>query len=247
MCGGATVTSQKKGDDAGHALEDVTGFNLRSLRTLWDLVARPNRVFLSYAARDRDAYTPALRLWIGLIGVQVFVSTIWGGWEGIMRRQITNGDPAARALYEQISGNRVDAFLGHYGDAMGVAHPILIGGFSALSVFLLGLFRKGLAWPSRLNIAMGVLVAGSIVGLLLMPVMIAPQFAQWVWAPPLIIAAAYFITFLRGAPGVLADTTVGAWIKAVIYAVVLILLVALGGVVLAVVATIYALARVNAG
>jgi hypothetical protein len=241
------VTSQNNRDDVSHAVEDATGFNFRSLRTLWDLVVRPNRVFLSYATRDRNAYTPALRLWFGLIGLQVLVSAIWGGWEGLMRRQIENSDPAAAELYEQISGNRLDAFLGHYGDAMGVAHPILIGGFSALSVFLLGLFRKGLAWPSRLNIAMGVLVAGSIVGLVLMPVMSLPQFTQWMWAPPLIITAAYFITFLRGAPGVLADTTAGSWIKAVIYALVLILLVALGGIVLAMVATIYALYRLNAG
>lgn len=241
------MTNEKNRDEMGRVIEDAVGFNLRSLHTLRDLVVRPNRVFQSYAVRDRETYTPAMRLWFGLIGLQVLISAIWGGWEGIMRRQIESGGPAVADLYEQISGGRLDAFLRHYGDAMGVAHPILIGGFSALSVFLLGLFRKGLAWPSRLNIAMGVLVAGSIVGLLLMPAMYMPQFTQWMWAAPLIIAVAYFITFLRGAPGVLADTASGAWVKAIVYALVLILLVALAGVVLAIVATTYALLRLNAG
>ncbi len=234
-------------EDLGNAVEDTIGFNLRSLRTLGDLIVRPNRVFKSYADRDRQTYTPALRLWFALIGLQVLISAIWGGWEGIMRRQIESSGPVAAELYTEVSGGRLDEFLRHYGDAMGVAHPILVGGFSALSVFLLGLFRKGLAWPSRLNIAMGVLVAGSIVGLLLMPVMFTPQFMQWLWAPPLVITAAYFVTFLRGAPGVLADTTAGAWIKALVYALVLMLLVVLAGIALSVVSTLYALMQLNTG
>jgi hypothetical protein len=130
---------------------------------------------------------------------------------------------------------------------MGFVHPMLIGGFSALSVFLLGFFRRGLAWPIRLNIAMCVLVVGAIAGLLLEPLIFLPQFSQWMWTPTPIITATYFVTFLRGAPGVLADTLRGAWIKAAIYALALIFLVALGSIVLSFVAVAYPLARLNAG
>jgi len=240
------VTEYNKRQDLSEAVEDVVGFNFRSLRTLWDLIARPNRVFTAYAARDRATYAPALRIWLGLIGLQVFISAIWGGWEGVMRHQFQAGSPEVRGVYEQISGGRTDEFFSHYGDSMGVAHPILVGGMTTLSVFVLGWFRKGLSWPARLNIAMGVLAAGSVVGLILMPLVVLPQFFQYSWAPSLAIVLAYFLTFLRGAPGVLADTTFGAWIKAFIYALLLMLLVAIGGILIAIASTFYAVYRLNA-
>ena len=238
------MTDQNKREELSGAVEDAFGFNFRSLKTLAHLLFLPNRVFKSYAARDQE-YSPAIRLWFGLIGVQVLVSALWGGWAGIMRRQIENGDPAVGEMYTQISGGRVDAFTSHYGDAMGVGQPLLVAGFTALSVFVLGWFRRGLSWPARLNIAMGVLAAGSFAGLLLMPTLIFPQFAQIGWAAPVVIAVAYFLTFLRGAPGVLADTTGGAWIKAFVYALVLVFLVVLAGAVLAILATVYALFRLG--
>lgn len=243
---GLNVTEQNKRQELSEAVEDAVGFNFRSLRTLWDLIARPNRVFAAYAARDRATYTPALRIWLGLIGLQVFISAIWGGWEGVMRRQYDTGSPAVRAVYEQVSSGRTDEYFRHYGDAMGVAHPLLVGGMTALSVFVLSWFRKGLPWPARLNIAMGVLAAGSVVGLILMPLVVMPQFFQYSWAPSLAIVLAYFLTFLRGAPGVLADTAFGAWIKAFVYALVLILLVVIGGVLMAVISTFYAVYQLNA-
>lgn len=238
------MADQNKREELSGAVEDAFGFNFRSLKTLAHLLFAPNRVFKSYAARERD-YTPAIRLWFGLIGVQVLVSALWGGWAGLMRRQLENGDPAVGEMYAQISGGRLDAFLAHYGDAMGVGQPLLVAGFTSLSVFLLGWFGRGLSWSARLNIAMGVLAAGSFVGLLLMPTLIFPQFAQIGWAAPLVVVLAYFLTFLRGAPGVLADTAGGAWIKAFVYALVLMALVLLAGIVLSIVATVYALFRLG--
>ena len=130
---------------------------------------------------------------------------------------------------------------------MGVAHPILVGGMTALSVFVMGWFRKGLSWPARLNIAMGVLTVGSVVGLAMMPMLVIPELQRWaIYSTPLIFIA-YFLTFLRGAPGVLADTGVGAFVKALIYAFVLLLLIGIGGILIGAIAIGYATYRLNAG
>ena len=238
------MTEQNKREELSGVVEDAFGFNFRSLKTLAHLLFMPNRVFKSYAARERD-YTPAIRLWFGLIGLQVLVSALWGGWAGLLRRQIENGDPAIREVYMQASGGRLDAFLAHHGDAMSVGQPLIVASFTALSVFVIGWLRRGLSWPARLNIAMGVLATGSFVGLLLIPTLVFPQLAQFAWVGPLLVALTYFITFLRGAPGVLADTSGGAWIKAIVYASVLMFLVVLAGVVLSILATLYALFRLG--
>lgn len=243
--GGDVSEQDNRRSELNDAVEDATGFNFRSLRTISDLIFKPNRVFQAYAARDRATYTPALRLWMGIIGLQVLVSALWGGWAGVIRRQ-ADANPAVRDLYAQASGGQLDEFFQHYGDAMGVAQPIIVGGMTALSVFVLGWFRKGLPWPSRLNIAMGVLSVGSVVGLMLMPVVVIPELMPWMGLSTLLIVLAYFLTFLRGAPGVLADTAGGAWIKAIIYSVVLILLIGLGGLLMTVITITYAVVRTTA-
>jgi len=239
------MADPNKREELSGVVEDALGFNFRSLKTLRDLIVRPRTVFQAYAERDRVRYTPAIRLFLGLVGLQVLISTLWGGWAGLMQRQIETSDPAVRDFYVQISGDRVVPYLQHYGDAMGVAQPLLVAGFSSLSVFVLGWFRPGLSWPSRLNIGMGVLTVGSVVGLLLMPVLIIPESARWSGLSMLVIGIVYFITFLRGAPGVLADTTGGAWGKAFVFTLVLMLLVVLAGVVMALVGMGYALFRLG--
>lgn len=238
------MTDRNKREELSGAVEDAFGFNFRSLKTLAHLLFAPNRVFRSYAARERD-YTPAIRLWFGLIGLQVLISAIWGGWGGLFRSQLENSDPAVREAYVQLSGGRLDAFIAHYGDAVGVGQPLIVGGFTALSVFVLGWFRRGLSWPARLNIAMGVLVAGSVAGLLLMPTLIFPQLTPFGWMAPILVVLAYFLTFLRGAPGVLADTAMGGVLKGIVYAITLAVLVMLAGAVMAIAATFYAIVRLG--
>jgi len=240
------MAEPEKREDLNDAVEDAFGFNFRSLKTLRDLFVRPNAVFAAYAARDRVTYTPALRLWFGLIGLQVLVSALWGGWEGLLTRQIESGDPTTRASFEQMAGGNLDAFIGHYAAAASVLQPIIVALFTSLSVFVLGWFRPQLSWPSRLNIAMAVLVAGSVMGLLLMPMLAMPAMASWAWLSMALVAFVYFITVLRGAPGVLADTAAGVWGKSAIYTIVLMLLVVLSGMVLAIVGVIYAVVMMSA-
>jgi hypothetical protein len=240
------VADAKKDDNIQHVVEDATGFNLRSLKTLRDLFIRPNTVFRSYAERDRVTYTPALRLWLGIVGIQVIVSALWGGWAGLLRRQIADATPQVREAYEQVSGGQLDVFIDHYADAANLLQPIIVALFTSLSVFLLGAFNRTLAWSSRFNIAMGILAIGSLGGLLLMPLMFVPENAS-LYAMLAIggVTLIYFITFLRGAPGVLATTAAGGVVKALIYTAVLVLLVLIAGFVMTIAAVLYATVRMQ--
>lgn len=238
------MAEPNKREELNDAVEDALGFNFRSVRTLVDLFVRPRAVFQSYAVRDRVTYTPALRLWFGLVGLQVLVSALWGGWEGLLTRQIAGMDPTARASLEQLAGGDLATFIRHYADATSFLQPIFVALFTSLSVFVLGWFRPQLSWPSRLNIALGVLAAGTVVGLILLPLLTLSEMQRWAWAPTLIVSLVYFITIFRGARGVIADTSAGVWGKSIVYTLTLMLLVILAGVVLAVVCAIYAAAMI---
>ena len=203
------MSERDKREDVNDAVEDALGFNLRSVKTLIDLFVRPRRVFESYAARDRVTYTPALRIFFGLIGLQVLTSVFWGGWGGLLRRQIEDGPAQLRNVYLEISGGNLDAFIGHYADALSFGQPILVALFTSLSVFVLGWFRPQLSWPSRMNIAMGVLSVGTVIGLLSMPLLTSEHFMGAVWIGMVVVAVAYFLTIARGARGVIAESFSG--------------------------------------
>ena len=239
------MSDQNKREDVNDAVEDALGFNFRSVKTLIDLFVRPRRVFESYAARDRVTYTPAIRIFFGLIGLQVLVSVLWGGWSGLLRRQIENGPADLRNVYLEISGGNLDAFIGHYADALNFGQPVLVALFTSLSVFVLGWFRPQLSWPSRMNIAMGVLSVGTVIGLLSMPLITSERFMGAVWIGMAAVAVAYFVTIARGARGVIADSFGGVVGKSLIYTIVLMLLVFLAGVVLSIACIMYATMRMQ--
>lgn len=239
------MAEQKKRGELNDAVEDAFGFNFRSIKTIMDLFVRPRRVFESYAARDRVTYTPAIRIFFGLIGLQVLTSVIWGGWEGLLARQIESGPADVRAIYERISGGDLPAFISHYAEAANFGQPILVALFTSLSVFVLGWFRPQLPWPSRLNIAMGVMSVGTLIGLLSMPLIASENFTSSVWLGTAAVAVAYFLTIFRGARGVIADSSAGALGKSLIYTVVLMLLVFLAGIVLSLACVAYAVMRLQ--
>ena len=221
-------------------LEDVLGFNFRSIRTLRDLIVRPNTVFKAYAARDRQTYTPSLRLWLGLIGIQILVSVFWGGYGGIIVAQFQSQSPEQLAALENVLGAPIEAIAEPYGEAASFLHPILVGGFTALSAFLIGAFNKSLPWTARINITFGILSASSLAGMIMLLFIIfgdAVTMMSWMIVP---VALFYWLIFTLGAPGILATTRTGAIIKGGIFAAVTMLLVMIGGIVMSLLSFTYA-------
>ena len=233
--------SEPKGQsDLQETVEDTFGFNLRSLKTIRDLFVRPKAVFEAYAARDRVTYTPAVKIWLGLIGLQVIINAAFGGFEGLIARSYAN-DPELIAAYEELTGGRVDEFIAHNAAFIGWTQVLVVGAFSALSVFVLGWFNKSIPWSGRFNIAMGVLTAGSVIGLLTVPIY-AVQVPAWLYFGTTgLVLLGYFVTFGRGAKGTLARTNAGAWVKAAVFSIILLLLVVLAYLVIGAGASIYGL------
>lgn len=227
-------------------LEDAFGVNLRALRTLKDLVIRPNTVFKSYAANDRVTYTPSIRLFVGLIALQILISVLWGGYGGMLLSQWQQPHVDGQAL-ENLFGAPLEVVAEHYGNAAPFLHATVVGIFTALSAFLVGAFNKSLGWVARLNITFSVLTGGTIVGLLVMIMAALSDTLAYINWTPLIILIAYWIFFVRGAPGVLAETRLGAALKGALFSFVTMIYVMIAGLVMALIAFTYAWFMIHNG
>lgn len=232
-----TDPSARKGTDLEELAEDIFGLNFRSFRTLRDLIVRPRAVFMAYAEGDRETYTPAVRLWLTLIGLQVVTSFLWGGQGDLVYDQLTSvpreqldiplgTTDADAATYDR----RLSEFAAQYGELSALLHAPLVGLFAALNVFTLKTRSHPLSWVRRLNITFGILTAGSILGLLLSPFIAVHPAAGLVSLP--LIFGLYFITVFRGSPGVLVNSQLARWLRSLLYATTTILLVLVGGVIL---------------
>lgn len=231
------MTDAKQPGDIEDAIEDAIGFNFRSLRTIRDIVIRPNAVFRAYAARDRVTYTPALRVWLGLISLQFLMSIFTGGQSEALRASL-EANPAALAQYETLFGDNLDAAIEKMGESMSFLQVPLVGLLTALSVFVLQLLKQGLGFGARLNIAFATLTAGSLVGLASQPLV----FSNLALGPAALMAIVlvYAVTFARGAPGVLADTVAGSLVKGGVFAAAVMALVVIGHTLNTIIAVVYA-------
>lgn len=224
----------------GSLLEDTLGFNLRSVRTLADLWIRPRAVMGAIIARDRETYTPMVRLFLALVGLQVAVSVLWGGYGQVMRNQLAaQGDE--QAIMEMLAGIGVepDAFFSAYGTVAPVLHAPIVAGFTALSAVVLARFGGRRPLAVNLNLVFATLTAGSIVGLAAMCLLIfRDTVPQW---SILVIAIAYFITWLRGLPTDLAQTSAGRLVKSGVMTGAMFVLILIGATVMQACATVGAI------
>lgn len=234
----------QKREEIDSTLEDAFGVNFRALKTLKDIVIRPNVVFASYAANDRMTYTPAVRLFVGLIALQVFVSFLWGGYAGLLISQ-WEAQPGVTPQMEALFNGPITEVAEHYGNAATFLHAIVVGAFTALSAFLLGAFNKSLSWVARLNLTFAILTGGTIIGLLgMIAAALTGDTALFNWMP-LIVFLSYWIFFVRGGRGALATTMTGTVLKGGLFATVTMIYVFIGGVVMALMGLGYAYYMVN--
>jgi hypothetical protein len=221
-------------------LEETLGFNFRSVKTLADLWIRPRAVMAAITERDRVTYTPMVRLFLALIGVQIAVSVIWGGYGGLMADGLEAMPEDQRAAMIEGIGRPLDEFLSIFGNVASVLHPPLVAASTALSVLVLGAFGEKRSFAVNLNLVFAVLTAGSIVGLGLM---FAMAFMEVNPALNLVlIGGAYCITWIRGLPNEVARTTPGRIVKSIVLAMTMLTFVLIGGVILQLIAVAAAVA-----
>ena len=220
--------------DREDLIEDTLGFNLRSARTLVDLYARPRAVMLAILERDRQRYTPMIRLFLGLMGAQVALSVIWGGHAGILEQSLSNVSEEQLQNLQLMIGRPLEEFYEIFGMIAGFLQPVFVGLFTAGSVLVLQAIGERRPFSVNLNLMFAVLNAGSLIGLALMipQTLLGLQFAITLG----LVMLGYFQAFFRGMP----ESVVGTGFKRLGYSllmtVLLIVLIFIGGMVMQVIA-----------
>ena len=213
-----SVKANNGSQSIGLGTEDVVGLSLNSLRTLADLYVRPNTVFNAFANGGDERYAPTVKIWLGLMGINSAVLALWGGLGDAMQGRL-QADPQQMAAFAEQFGDKADVFLArylsNYETAVSYFAVPLVGVFTALSVFLLKPFNRALSFPTRFNIAFGILSTGSLVGIFVFAGIVLGYLGlNWsFFAVPLV----YFVTFWRGAPGIFAQKHSIAFFKSLLF------------------------------
>ncbi len=218
------MSDTKEPSDLENTIEDALGFNFRSLRTLRDILLKPNKVFKSYADGDRMTYTPALRIWLGLLSLTFLILILAGGY-GELLKDAFKASPESEESLRTIFGDQVEEGIDKTASIATALQAPFVGLLTALSVFILKPFNPNLTLIARLNITFATLSAGTLAGAItsyLIAIGIIPISSI---LPLFIIWLVYFVTFWRGAPGVLAQTRSGTIVKALIFSLAVIMLV----------------------
>ena len=239
------MSAEKEPSDLENTMEDALGFNFRSLRTLRDILIRLNKVFQTYASGDRVTYTPALRLWLGMLSLTFLLFLFAGSYTDLLKQALQQNESALDAL-KGLAGEDIDPFLDKMASSITLLQAPIVGMFTALSIFILKPFNPQLGFVPRLNIAFATLSAGTLLGAItavltvtgLMPITNWQTFAIWV---------VYFVTFWRGAPNVVSETRMGAFTKALIFSLAVIALVIFANLVNMIIAMVYATISIGPG
>lgn len=231
--------------DIQRATEEIFGFNFRSLKTLKDLFIRPDVVFAAYSRRDTVTYTPALRLWLGIIGIQLALSFVWGGYAEIMRTQTSQIPPEQMALIESQFGVPFDVYINTVAEASAVLHAPLVGFATAIIALIPGLVGGGVSWPARLNITFAILSVGSIIGILALPV--SANIVNGTYFALPIIVLVYFFVHFRGAPG-LGITRIGLRIgRGIVFSIATLFFVLMGGILMSIASNVWFFFQLQTG
>ncbi len=192
-------------------LEEITGFNFRSLRTLRDLFLKPSKVFEAYARGERT-YTPSLRLWLSLTVVLTIITYFFGSHEDLFANAYANWpDSLRQQVLSQIDGSFAD-LARIQGELYGLFQSTVTGLVGFTSIGLIALFSGPMRWAARMNLTFALSSAGAVAALVLFPVMVQRPDLGLIMVP--IMVAVYSLTYARGVSGLGAKASKGRWLKA---------------------------------
>lgn len=217
-------------EDRNDLIEETLGFNFRSVNTLYMLLRDPARVMQAIIDRDRTQFTPMIRLFLALVGIQVAVSVLWGGHAGLLRGVFEELPADQSASLEALISRPLDDFFELYGMIVGFLHPIFISLSAALAVVVLRSLGDRRPLSVDLNLMFATLTAGSIVGLVLLPAQTLAGLSPVITIT--LVTLAYFLTLYRGLPETITPTAGTRWGNSILLTLVLIILVMTGGVVM---------------
>lgn len=189
-------------------VQDLFGLNLRGLRSIWTLIARPRRYFEAATYADwQGRYTPSVRLWLSLLAIFSLLK-VWF---------ISEDSPLVAAYAHGFRAAGVTPIAGETFESIGQAAALWTFGLVPIlqfaAMFLLAIVYP--AWGEKTNFALrqrflfGILTPSSTLGLFLVVAMVlVPPSLITVYAFAL-AAVSFTVDTVTGARGAFASR--GGW------------------------------------
>lgn len=159
----ATTNKAEPGFDA--LVEDVLGLNLRGLKTIWCLVARPSEVFTAARQDDwQNRFTPSIRLYFSIIALLIFFQFIWAGEHSFMR-QAFRGQFELMQSMPNIGAFNLDRAADLAIDAYLVVSPLTVGVFLLLAACVTFIWGKGTGFVTRIRLFFAALIPNTAISI----------------------------------------------------------------------------------
>lgn len=204
--------------DFDSLLSDLFGLNVRGARTLWDLLARPKRVFDSARVYDwRSAYTPTMRLAFSILTVFSLLSFFWASKDGILYQTLFAEFSAEFA--DDPNAPSVEDMLDATFAAYNVIYPFTYMLVHTIAASVLFVWGKGTPWVARIRLYFGaasVGIAFATISVFTMPFLSLDLIVISTLLSIVLSVMVYAIIFARGMSG--AFSALGLYMRAIFVA-----------------------------
>lgn len=155
----ANLNSANETPDFDSLLSDLFGLNVRGAKTLWDLLARPKRVFESARVFDwRSAYTPTMRLAFSILTVFSLLSFFWASKDGVLYQTLLAR--FSEALADDPNAPPIDDMMDAMFAGYNFIYPFAYMLVHTLAASILFVWGKGTPWVARIRLYFGVASMG---------------------------------------------------------------------------------------
>ena len=204
--------------DFDSLLSDLFGLNVRGARTLWDLFARPKRVFESARIFDwRSRYTPTMRLAFSILTAFSLLSFFWASEDGILYQTLLA--ELSERLADEPNAPPVDEMLGATFAAYNFIYPFAYMLVHTLAASVLFVWGKGTPWVARIRLYFGIASVGialATLSVFAMPFLTVDQLVMSTIVGFVVSLLALGATFARGMSGEFSKA--GLYTRAVLVA-----------------------------
>ena len=145
--------------DFDSLLSDLFGLNVRGAKTLWDLFARPKRVFESARVFDwRSRYTPTIRLAFSILTVFSLLSFFWASEDGVLYQTLLA--QFSDAFADDPNAPPIDEMIGAMFAGYNFTYPFAYMLVHMLAASILFVWGKGTPLVARIRLYFGVASVG---------------------------------------------------------------------------------------
>jgi hypothetical protein len=201
-------------------LEDTVGVSFRAFRTIRDLFIRPNVVFRAYEEGNTTKYTPALKVWFTLFSLYFTAVYFLGGLNKALLAR--SGNDLIKVFGDNgLSPESSATVVTYFEDVYALIAFPLTTAFMLLTIWVLKRFNRDLNIVARVNTVFAILIPAYTFSLLVfIPLLMTSYPINWEPLMPLYWLM-YFLTFYRGTRHWYSSAFPEAFLKSLLFTIVL--------------------------